>query len=163
MEGEEERWMWALGFYRFPPLAQGVSVALVTVISPGSISSYFVKMTYPRFSLLTPEGLALGERWLGSCTKSRSRRGGKGLTLKPAAAPAPRLRPLWWQPPGSNDNVDLDFRFPKKKKNQQSLESKLRFFGLQSWPLLTREAWTSHFKSRRRREPSYRHPGRAAR
>ena len=157
MGWEEERWMWALGFYRFPHLAQ--SVALATVISPGSLSSYFVKMTYPRFPLLTPEGLALAGRW-----KGRSMRGGKGLTLTPTAAPAPRLRPLWWQPPGSNEDVDLDFHFKKKKKeNQQSLESKLRFSGLQSWPLLTRVAWTSHFKSRRRREPSFRHPGRAAR
>lgn len=58
----------------FPLLASRVSVVLITIILPGSISSYFIEMTYSCFSFLAPEGAALGGRLFGSWEKRRSGR-----------------------------------------------------------------------------------------
>lgn len=65
----------------FPLLASRVSVVLITIILPGSISSYFIEMTYSCFSFLAPEGAALGGRPFGSWEKCRSRREEEALDL----------------------------------------------------------------------------------
>ena len=65
-----------------------MAVALITIIFPGSIRPYFIKMTYSCFSFLAPEGMALGGRRSGSCEKHWSRRrvGLLGLSVRKAKA-----------------------------------------------------------------------------
>lgn len=46
----------------FPLGASRVSVALIRVILPVSISSYLIETTCSCFSFLAPEGMALGGR-----------------------------------------------------------------------------------------------------